>query len=164
MTLRRGALFRLVLVPIVLVACAEREEGLSPADVDAIHALGQQFTEAIVQGNVDQVLAQRTADAVWMPPNGPSIEGPDAIRRQMASGGPVAVRFTLTSHRTEGTDDLAYDRGAYEWVGVLGTDTLTERGKYLQILRRQADGSWRIAVDIWSSDEPPVAPPPATRP
>ena len=31
---------------------------------------------------------------------------------------------------------------------------LHDAGKYLEILRRQSDGSWRYAVDMYSSDLP----------
>ena len=34
-------------------------------------------------------------------------------------------------------------------------EPMTDRGAGIHILQRQADGSWKLAVDIWNSDNPP---------
>jgi ketosteroid isomerase-like protein len=36
-----------------------------------------------------------------------------------------------------------------------GTPPLREEGKFLEVLRRQADGTWRYAADMWSPNDPP---------
>jgi ketosteroid isomerase-like protein len=33
-----------------------------------------------------------------------------------------------------------------------------EEGKYIEVLKEQADGSWKIAYDIWSQKSPPAKP------
>ena len=37
-------------------------------------------------------------------------------------------------------------------------EPIKEPGKYLWVVRRQADGAWRIATDIWNSSAPLVGP------
>jgi ketosteroid isomerase-like protein len=32
----------------------------------------------------------------------------------------------------------------------------TDEGKYIEVLKRQADGSWKIAYDIWNPNAPPA--------
>ena len=32
----------------------------------------------------------------------------------------------------------------------------TEEGKYIEVLKRQDDGSWNIAYDIWNPNAPPA--------
>jgi ketosteroid isomerase-like protein len=83
------------------------------------------------------------------------VEGRDAIREWMA-GMPTLTDFTAPVVEVVGYGDLAYVRGTFEVTmsgpGLPGV--MTERGKYLSILRKQADGTWKLAIDIWNSDLP----------
>ena len=55
--------------------------------------------------------------------------------------------------------DLAYDRGTYSMtVTPPGAAPIEDRGKYLTIYRKQADGSWKIARVMFNSDLPLPAP------
>ena len=38
---------------------------------------------------------------------------------------------------------------------------VVDRGKYLAVMQRQADGKWLMIRDTWNSDSPPPAPPAA---
>ncbi len=160
---------RLILTVLLGAVCAvaacegRDDDNLSDADVTAIRAVGQAFASGIVAHDFDRVMAQRTDDIVWMVPNGPPLAGPAAVRMALDSGA-RATAFVITSERTEGSGNLAYDRGSYAYSAVMGGDTVTERGKYLQILRRQPDDTWRIALDMWSSNDAPPAPMPAPPP
>ena len=53
-------------------------------------------------------------------------------------------------------------RGAYTMtLAVPGAPApVQDRGKYIEIWRKQADGPWKLARDIFNSDLPPAAPPP----
>jgi uncharacterized protein (TIGR02246 family) len=144
----------------LVMGCASGDDRLSEADVAAIRAIEQEFAQASIARDFDRVLAQRTDDIVWMPPNSPALVGKDAVRQALEAN-PPASGFVITSEQTEGSDDLAYDRGTYVYSVVVGTDTVNEGGKYLQILRRQPDGSWRLAVEIWNANQPPPPPAPA---
>ncbi|MFQ5962049.1 MAG: YybH family protein, partial [Candidatus Methylomirabilales bacterium] len=55
-------------------------------------------------------------------------------------------------------DDLAYEMGAYTLtIQPEGGQAQTDTGKYVVVWTRQADGSWKLAVDIWNSNAPPPA-------
>ena len=30
-----------------------------------------------------------------------------------------------------------------------------EKGKYVEVMKKQGDGSWKIVYDIWNQDAPP---------
>jgi ketosteroid isomerase-like protein len=68
----------------------------------------------------------------------------------------------LTTTRVEGRGDLAYAVGTYRSTLTpkkAGAKPLpSEEGKYIEVLRKQADGSWKIIYDIWSPDAPPANP------
>jgi ketosteroid isomerase-like protein len=36
---------------------------------------------------------------------------------------------------------------------------VTDHGKYVAVWKKQADGNWKVAVDIWNTDLPLPAPP-----
>ena len=51
--------------------------------------------------------------------------------------------------------DMACLSGTYE---VTLNDGTKERGKYLEVWEKQADGKWKCGADIWNSDLPASAP------
>ena len=61
------------------------------------------------------------------------------------------------------TGDLGYTRGTYEspMRGLDGQQPL-ERGKWVSVWKRQADGQWRLNVDIFNTDTPPPIHAPST--
>lgn len=56
-----------------------------------------------------------------------------------------------------GVDGLAYLLGTFTLAQMASGNTqLTSfKGKNVWILKRQADGAWKIAADIWNDNEPP---------
>jgi ketosteroid isomerase-like protein len=70
----------------------------------------------------------------------------------------AAISWTATKVEVTKAGDLAYVSGTYE-------ETLTDarvkpgkdRGKYLEIFKKQADGTWKCIRDIWNSDLPASA-------
>ena len=51
--------------------------------------------------------------------------------------------------------DLAYVRGTYEaaWKDAIGK-SVSDRGKYLEVWKKQRNGDWKCIVDTWNSDLP----------
>jgi ketosteroid isomerase-like protein len=57
--------------------------------------------------------------------------------------------------------DLGYSQGTYDLTfNDPSGKPMTDRGKYLEVWKKQADGSWKCAVDTFNSDLP-AAPPPS---
>jgi ketosteroid isomerase-like protein len=51
--------------------------------------------------------------------------------------------------------DLAYSVGAYEEsVDDAKGKPISDRGKYVTIWKKQADGSWKVVLDAFNSDLP----------
>jgi len=51
--------------------------------------------------------------------------------------------------------DLAVSTGTYELTyNDPAGKLVTERGKYLEVWRKQADGTWRMVVESFNSDLP----------
>jgi len=155
-------LLRLVcplLVLLVLVACAPAGPvGLSDADRAAIQTVSQKWRDAAVAGDWAALGGCYASDALLLPPNHVAVEGREAIEDFFA-GFPPVTEMTLRNLEVEGHGDLAYVRGIYTMtMAPEGQPPVQDNGKYLDIRRRQDDGSWLIVRDMYSSDEPVPAP------
>ena len=53
------------------------------------------------------------------------------------------------------TSDWAYERFSFSrtMTPTGGGEPTTARGKGIHVYRRQSDGSWKLARDLWNSDE-----------
>jgi uncharacterized protein (TIGR02246 family) len=131
---------------------------LSAADQAAIRATDTAFVTAADAGDAAGMAALYLADARLMPPNAATIRGRDGIQKFW--GGFVdayRINITVTAEEVEGHGDLAYSRGRYTLdltPKAKGAAPAHDEGKFLEILRRQPDGTWRYAVDMYSSDLP----------
>lgn len=131
---------------------------LAAADLAAIRATDSAFVTAAGAGDAAGVAAIYLPDSRLMPPNMPTIEGRDAIQKFW--GGfldAYQLKITVAADEVEGRGDLAYARGHFVLDATpkaAGGPPLHDQGKFLEVLRRQPDGSWRYAVDMYSSDLP----------
>ena len=94
-----------------------------------------------------------------MPPNAPATHGRSAIEAALDEFPPIS-NFRITNTEVEGIGDLAYVVGTYSMtLTPEGADPVQDTGKFIEIRRRQADGSWALYRDIYNSDLPAAAPP-----
>jgi uncharacterized protein (TIGR02246 family) len=105
-------------------------------------------------------------DATLMPPNVPLVTGKDAIQKTWAGMLAPGTQVTWAPSKVEvsASGDLAYDQGTYT-LTMPGPDgkPMNDKGKYLAVSKKQADGSWKLEEDTWNSDLPAVAPTPAKK-
>jgi uncharacterized protein (TIGR02246 family) len=123
---------------------------------DAIRKLvGEDYDKAMAAGNVSAKMRLYTADAVLMPPEGPVVSGQDAIRLWHES--------FFKKGTSPGVSKVDEVQLFGEWGFARGTfaGTVTPRPgasptsvseKWLVVVRRQGDGSWKIARDIWTQE------------
>lgn len=153
-----------VLVLVAVSACKsmecceveECEATLSNADRAAISANSEAWLKAVRAADWAGVAATYTDDAALMPPNQPAVSGRAAIRAWFEAFPPL-VSMELTDTEVGGCCDVAYVCGTYRLaIAPLGAGTIHETGKYIEIRRKQADGTWLKLRDMFSSDEPAV--------
>ena len=138
------------------VACQPAPAGLSDADKAAIEEVAVQVLE-IANGSKDWMEYAHTyfaEDGIFMVPNAAPAQGIEAIVATF-EGMPPFADLTFETLEIDGTSDMAYVWGKYTAVWMVpGMDPMPDEGSYLEIWRRQADGSWRVAMDIFNSDLP----------
>jgi uncharacterized protein (TIGR02246 family) len=129
------------------------------AEVTAeIEALWEEYAAANVAGDVDRYLALWDENGIQMPGGSPAIEGIENIRSRKVAGFEKwdITSMTITNLEVEVVGDWAYVRGTYQSTRtpVVGGDTEQIDGKYMTILRKQPDGSWKLYRDISNSSVP----------
>jgi ketosteroid isomerase-like protein len=149
----------LLAVSAVLLSAATCNSSAPAALTDQDKAAINKATEAYANGvNAKDWAgitgAYFTDDAVVMPSNGPTVTGKAAIQALMTSLPPISD-FTLRTVEIEGGGSTAYVVGRYALKMMPpGGAAIADSGKYLEIWKKGADGSWHVARDIFNSDVP----------
>jgi ketosteroid isomerase-like protein len=99
-------------------------------------------------------------DATVMPPNAPAITDRASEQKAWAAMLVPGAKISWTPNKVESaaSGEIVYEEGTYA-VTVPGADGkwVDDKGKYLSVWKKQADGSWKEEEDMWSSDLPAVA-------
>jgi uncharacterized protein (TIGR02246 family) len=121
-----------------------------------VQALDDEYGKAVANQDTGALAAFYTADALLLPPNAPVAQGTKAIRAVFdgyVEAGAASLELQNTAFEEHG--DIVIDAGRYTLnVQTPDGDSMTDVGKYLQVLKRQADGSFLIAYDCFNSDLP----------
>lgn len=126
-------------------------------DREAVAAIEDHIRAAYAVGDADGVAAQYTEDAVLMNPGRPAVVG----RKAIADGFRpffAAFRGELAQEieEIEVLGDQAWMRGKIhiKITAKKGSARGEMHGKYIAIARRDTDGVWRFARDIYNYDHP----------
>ncbi len=148
-------IFQSVMSLIVLTLSACQQSGpaaLTKADITAIEATSKAYLKAVLDGDWDAVAATYTEDAMIMPPNSPVVKGRANIKKYF-EGFPPISEISAENVEVVGQEDIAYVRGTYKVaIAVEGAEPVTDFGKFVDILRKQPDGTWLFHRDISNSD------------
>jgi ketosteroid isomerase-like protein len=106
--------------------------------------------------DIERILSYWTEDAIVLPPGLQSVVGKAALRQYVEGSMRIpGFRITWTSKDVTFSPDgnLAYmfSRNAVTMNSPDGTPNTTE-GRAVTIWRRESDGEWRCAVDIWNAE------------
>lgn len=130
------------------------------ADVAAIRTFHAEWIAAETSGELESFMALWSDDGVMMPPNAPTLIGKDAMREWLRD---FYNQFTATIETVIDEIVVAGDWAYVRWTTIAYTTTpkdggmpITVSGKALWILKRQTDGNWKLAYDIWNDDKPPA--------
>jgi len=125
---------------------------MSRADIEAGE---KRWLEAFNGADAAGVAQQYAMGARLLAPNFELLEGRDAIeafcKEFIATGAQLSFDL-ITVHESP---DLCAAVGRY--VMTFPGDAPDDRGKFIEVWKRQSDGSWQIADDAFNADLPPAA-------
>jgi uncharacterized protein (TIGR02246 family) len=156
-SLRIGSWFSTGLTSLLMMVACNRpaQKARAPASADGIW---KEYAASLNAGDVDRWLALWTDDGIQMPPDEPPVVGKEKIR---ARNGAALEKFkfdiAVTNQELTTAGDWAYSRGVYRatLTPKQGGPSIPIDGKFMTILARQPDGSWKIHRDIFNSNVPP---------
>ncbi len=127
-------------------------------DVALVYELWNEYAAAVNSGDMERWNSLWIKDSLQMPPGAPTRVGQEQIRRQMQ---PLFDQFN-TNKMAIHTEEVrifrnqAYAHGTYkfELTSKGAGRTMCYSGKFLSILEKQIDGSWKIAIDCHNYDAP----------
>jgi uncharacterized protein (TIGR02246 family) len=131
-------------------------------ETEAIRALEASWVAAGQSKNVDAWVAFYADDAAVLPPNEPAAGSREAIRKsvsELLSLPSLSIDWKPTKIQIAQSGELAYLYGAYSLAWDESGKRATDKGKNVEIWKKQPNGHWKCVVDTWNSDLPP---PPAS--
>ena len=154
---------------VILFACTAADqasepgmaESLSTAEAMAIiDKLNEEWDAAVVSGDLEAAVAMYTEDAIRGQPGMPALVGRDAIR--------IWLQSEFDTYTFEGFNkDVEVRALSPDWILLRSTGTFTAtpkvggevkvyEEKWLTIVQKQPDGTWKWYRDAGSSDLPPT--------
>ena len=113
----------------------------------------KQFVEAYNKQDADALAGFYAEDATYIGTGGDVTQSKDKIHLGLKGSLRYFRDFTATPAEFGTSGDLAYQRGTYsQRLEVPNQPSETFTGKYLLILRRQKDKSWKIESQMVSRD------------
>ena len=149
-----GRRWLLGLVALLTVACAPAVD--VEQERTALLALDREWSQTTK--DVDKFTSYFAADASVYPPGMPVETGAAAIREmftKMSAAPGFAIQWTATKADVSASGDLGLTAGTYEMT----MGGAAEKGKYVTVWKKQADGAWKVTDDIFNADA--AGPPPS---
>jgi ketosteroid isomerase-like protein len=148
--------FALAAAAVCLAGDTKAEQALREADAA--------WSKAAESKDLDKTVSYYSDDATVLPPNAPAATTKEAIRKvwqdMLATPGFV-ISWKATKIEVAKSGDLGFVSGTYEvTMNDASGKPVSEKGKYVEVWKKQADGKWKCGTDTWNSDLPASAPAP----
>jgi len=153
---------------VLLGGCAgtpvKEEKPSADADKAVIGKTLDEYIAAWKAADAGRIALLYSDDAVILPGDHPAESGRAPITKynQDFFDEYAPNSFEISSKDREIDGDWAFDSGSYTFTAAAkkGGKPLSDVGKYVVIMKRQGDGSWKWFRDIDNSDGPPTPPAP----
>ena len=144
-----------LLIVLTTVGCSQTKVD-KKAEGDKVMQVSREWSQTIATKDVDKIVSYWADDAFLMQEGQPPLQGKQAIRQMVEESFKIpgfSISWQPESVEVSDNGDMAY---MIENAQVSFTDStgkaITIYNKAVSIWRKQADGSWKNAVDISTAD------------
>ncbi|MCU1307768.1 MAG: hypothetical protein JWN45_2463 [Acidobacteriaceae bacterium] len=164
--MKRLQLFLALILAALLSGCAQpapsESKSSAPAKVDlaeaeaAVRAADAQWLAAAKSRDTEKTVAFWADDASIMMPGAPPVTGKKAIKDYVAgafASPEFSISWTTDKVVVSDSGDMAYSTGEDQitFKGP-GNKVVTQKNNGVAIWKKQADGSWKVAIDIATAE------------
>ena len=158
----KHALLLTAAVLLTVIGCAPPPEPSPEIDIaaakTALREAANRYDEAGHSMDIDTMASLYASDALVLPPNSEAKKGTAGVREFLTAFNETPgfeVRFETPTVVVSEGGDLGYTLADIE-ITVDGPDgqPVTSRERDFHLWKKQADGSWKIVIDIWNSPDP----------
>jgi ketosteroid isomerase-like protein len=118
--------------------------------------LDAQWSKAAAAKDLEQTVGFYSDDAIVLPPNATSAATKETVRnlwKEVLAAPGLVISWRPSKVKLGHNGAMAWVSGAYELtMNDVGGKPINDRGKYLEVWEKQADGNWKCAADMWNSD------------
>ncbi|HVP35530.1 MAG TPA: DUF4440 domain-containing protein [Terriglobales bacterium] len=145
----------LFLFPWILLSGCTSKIDLEKEKADLLKTDIEFSKTSVEKGAAEAFYLYLTDDAVQLPAGLPPIVGREAIRQSMSGNSKAVLKWEPVKAEVAKSGDLGYTWGNYQvsWTGEDGKMQMLY-GKYLNIWKKQPDGTWKAVVDIGNQGPP----------
>jgi ketosteroid isomerase-like protein len=156
--------FRGLMAALVAMSAFALLSSLTPVlaadDMDAaakaLAKLDDAWSAAAGQRDIEKVASFYAENTVAYPPNEPVCLGREAAKKVWAAyfaDDSFKISWKSTHAEVASSGDMGFTSGPYEasYTGE-GGKTVHEKGKFLCVWQKQADGTWKATHDMWNAD------------
>jgi ketosteroid isomerase-like protein len=140
-------------VGVGAVASAQTAE----SGADGVRAADAAWLKVYSAKDLDKSVAFFDDQGSMMSPNDPIATGRAAISKLIASDFSFGnLTWQMDKAGVSKSGDLGYTSGRYTFsFKDPSGKAATDKGKYLAVWKKQADGSWKVLFDMFNTDMPP---------
>ena len=133
-------------------------ERVRVADIAQVYNLWNAYADAVNAGDMKRWIALWSNDGIQMPPDAPARYRKEQIQvEEQPKFDLFNSKMDLDPEEVCILGDHAYSHGSFFSIVTPkeGGTPIEIQGKFLTILEKQVDGSWKILIDCYNYNKPP---------
>ena len=144
-----------LLLSLSIAGCTGKLDESKSASVEELGQMNRDFAKALIAGDAAAAAIVYGENASLLPPNEPIVTGRANIQEYWQGAidaGIIDAKVKTIDAKSDG--DLGYEIGTFEltFAGENG-EKIVDKGKYTEILKRNAEGKWVSIYGMWSNNE-----------